>query len=42
MGIFRSKRSAEPTMSDITNDNEGLSEISPTPFKERMVRVHKD
>ena len=25
MNIFRSKRSAEPTMSDITNDNEGTS-----------------
>ena len=27
MNIFRSKRSAEPTMSDITNDNEGPTSI---------------
>ena len=27
MNIFRSKRSAETTMSDITNDNEGVTSI---------------
>ena len=27
MNIFRSKRSAEPSMSDITNDNEGATSI---------------